>query len=356
MKKIILLIINLFFSYLIFSQNNNYNFLPVEIIPEQFRNSIYVFFQEDDYNITFVLSNNQINEDFGLSINKGIRFFDSGYEYISTTIERNGNKLLFNDYILEGKGFYEEIKKREEPISKGKISDERQKERNVFLQKKNKSYNQPYYGDLHGWDNLYFANDGIKLIKASSELKESSVCYSSDNLRNRFYVQTGDDPSYLSYDYITPPWVEGVSGYGIGEYLEIEFKNSSDEIQILNGFVDFDRQYLFKENSRVKTILIESQNPKFSKEYELLDFVKFTVIKLPQKTNSIRITIKDIYKGDKYDDTCLSAIVVTDCEKTSFKEKVKEIMDILDNSNYKDIINEFKKNNQSLLEIKKKIS
>ena len=131
MKKIILLIINLFFSYLIFSQNNNYNFLPVEIIPEQFRNSIYVFFQEDDYNITFVLSNNQINEDFGLSINKGIRFFDSGYEYISTTIERNGNKLLFNDYILEGKGFYEEIKKREEPISKGKISDERQKERNV---------------------------------------------------------------------------------------------------------------------------------------------------------------------------------------------------------------------------------
>lgn len=177
---------------------------------------------------------------------------------------------------------------------------------------------------------IYLYEDGIKNINSSSYLIEKvstgEIQYLEQFLLKRLFYTGGEGPFY---DTITPPWVEGVKGYGIGEWLDIEFKYKSDEIQILNGYVDFRRMYLYKQNSRVKTILIESQNPKFSQEYELEDFVKYNVIKLPKKTDHIRITIKDVYKGDKYDDTCISSILITDPSKTSFEEQQLRIKKIL---------------------------
>ena len=88
---------------------------------------------------------------------------------------------------------------------KGILSQEQKEERNIFLQKKEGTYLHPFESDLHGWGKLYFADDGIKTIRASSHLKESTVTYSPENLCRRFYVETGDDPGRLSFDYITPP-------------------------------------------------------------------------------------------------------------------------------------------------------
>lgn len=128
---------------------------------------------------------------------------------------------------------------------------------------------------------------------------------------------------------MTPPWVEGKDDYGIGEYLDIEFKWASDELQILNGFVDFTRMNLYEENSRVKTVLIESENPKFAKEYELEDIVRYSLIHLPQKTDKIRITIKDVYPGTKYKDTCLSSILVTNPNVPSYEEMSAKILNAM---------------------------
>ncbi|MBC6714030.1 hypothetical protein [Treponema sp. Marseille-Q3903] len=138
-----------------------------------------------------------------------------------------------------------------------------------------------------------------------------------------------DDYDKTLYDSITPPWVEGVKGYGIGEYLDMEFKWKSDEMQILNGFVDFTRMDLYEKNSRVKTVLIESENPKFAQEYELDDIVRYTVIKLPAKTDKIRMTIKDVYKGSKYDDTCISSILVTNPNLPSYEEMSARILNTI---------------------------
>ncbi|MBQ0004072.1 MAG: hypothetical protein KBT21_11120, partial [Treponema sp.] len=96
------------------------------------------------------------------------------------------------------------------------------------------------------------------------------------------------------------------------EYLICEFKFKTDEIQILNGYVNIKHPMLYLQNNRVKTILIESEEPKFSQEYTLEDVVKYNVLKLPARTDKIKITIKDVYKGTLYDDTCLSSIIADD--------------------------------------------
>ena len=171
---------------------------------------------------------------------------------------------------------------------------------------------------------------GIKNITASSVLSENTklgyVEYSPDNLLTKLFYRWADIAYYIEYDNITPVWAEGKEDYGIGEYLDIEFKWEADELQILNGFVDFSRMDLYEKNSRVKTVLIESESPKFKKEYELEDVVKYNLIKLPQKTNKIRITIKDVYPGSKYKDTCLSSILVTNPNRPSYEEMSAKIL------------------------------
>ena len=183
-------------------------------------------------------------------------------------------------------------------------------------------------------DTVFF-NTGISKIVSSSYLietrQEKDIVYSPEYFLSKIFYNIGDDYiNFWLYDSISPPWVEGVKGYGVGEYLDIDFKYASDEIQILNGFVDFSRKRLYRDNSRVKKILIESENPKFAKEYELEDAVKYTAVRLPEKTEKIKITIKDVYKGDKYDDTCISSIIVTDPNAPSFEDQKKQLLKLLD--------------------------
>ncbi|MBC6714033.1 hypothetical protein [Treponema sp. Marseille-Q3903] len=176
-------------------------------------------------------------------------------------------------------------------------------------------------------------DSGIKNIFASSCMSENTrkgrVTYSANNILEKIYYRPGQDYDFIQYDSITPPWVEGKDDYGIGEYLDIEFKWLSDELQILNGFVDFTRMDLYEKNSRVKTVLIESESPKFLEEYQLEDLVKYTVINLPQKTDKIRMTIKDVYPGTKYRDTCLSSILVTNPNVPNYEEMKENILNAL---------------------------
>lgn len=189
-------------------------------------------------------------------------------------------------------------------------------------------------GSGEGWGQVIFYDAGIKNIKASSYLSENTkkgfIEYLPQNLLERLYYMTGPDYDKVTYDTLTPPWVECKEDYGIGEYLDIEFKWPSDELQILNGFVDFTRMDLYEKNSRVKTVLIESENPKFSKEYEIEDLVRYTLITLPQKTDKIRITIKDVYPGTKYKDTCLSSILVTNPNVPSYEEMSSKILNAIE--------------------------
>lgn len=105
-------------------------------------------------------------------------------------------------------------------------------------------------------------------------------------------------------------WCEADSnGSGIGESITVEFDEpvSFDEIQIVNGFVSKD---YYLKNNRVKTLKITQVAKEHfqQKEYTLKDntqtwqSIKFD---LTQTAQTITLEIRDIYKGTKYDDTCL---------------------------------------------------
>ena len=99
---------------------------------------------------------------------------------------------------------------------------------------------------------------------------------------------------------------------GIGESITIEFVEpvSLDEIQIVNGFAYTD---YYTKNNRVKSILLTQTASKHfqQKEYVLADGVQNWQpihFDLPQTAQTLTIKITSVYKGAKYDDTCIGDI------------------------------------------------
>ena len=176
----------------------------------------------------------------------------------------------------------------------------------------------------------YFILDqGLKGIKASSSLIEKisggNVKYDVGNILNRIAILNLEDPNDFEYLNFKRCWAEGVPGSGVGEWLEMDFKWPSNEITILNGYIDFFRMNLYKDNGRLKRIKIESTSPVFSIEYEFEDVVKFHDIKLPATTTNVRITILEVYAGRKYSDTCVSMISIPAQRWRSYEVEKAEV-------------------------------
>lgn len=133
-------------------------------------------------------------------------------------------------------------------------------------------------------------------VKASSELKEGSKIYAGENIAN------------LN---ITEPWVENAKDNGINE--EISFLGNCTVLYILNGYVSFDKPYLYEANSRLKKIEVSFPDElnKTSIIVELNDTPNPQKIDLGFRCQSqIKIKILDVYEGKKYKDTCLSGIIM----------------------------------------------
>lgn len=146
----------------------------------------------------------------------------------------------------------------------------------------------------------------INDIKASSELRENRILYSANNMKR---------PGL--------PWVEGVKGYGIGETLTVKIWTYNDEnfpdlafrgFVISNGYVQFDKPDLFKKNSRVKSLEIISFNGT-KREFQIADTSLFQTLLLPDNmlptktgTYEYKVIIKDVYRGDLWEDTCVNII------------------------------------------------
>ena len=156
-------------------------------------------------------------------------------------------------------------------------------------------------------DSIDYIRTMIKSIKASSSLIEGNTEYKTFFLNK--YLVKGEGGEFFNSDAI--PWVEGVSGPGIGETLEISFSDPSSDIVILNGFVDPTRKHLYRNNNRVKTAIIRSNDSgeHFEFEHTFEDVVHFDEIQFPRPAEKIIFEIKDVYPGEKWDDTCISAVL-----------------------------------------------
>ncbi len=107
-------------------------------------------------------------------------------------------------------------------------------------------------------------------------------------------------------------WVEGVDGYGIGQWIRIEREKHIDisKIRIRNGY---QKSYeTLENNARLKSFRLDlSQDQYIYYNFDESDLsFKPTTIYLdrPINTNSIKLTIVDVFEGKKYQDTCISEL------------------------------------------------
>ncbi|MDR1107319.1 MAG: hypothetical protein LBL44_13265 [Treponema sp.] len=156
---------------------------------------------------------------------------------------------------------------------------------------------------------FWFWEDGIESISASSALRErrgkEEIVYDESQLRETFF---GMMDGFCYFNSFKRAWAEGVQGDGIGESLLVNFTSETDHVMILNGYVNLRNMDLYTANNRVKKARIVSEDPFFSIEHDFDDVVKFTQVDFPEKTRQIKFIIEDVYKGSKYQDTCITSV------------------------------------------------
>lgn len=131
-------------------------------------------------------------------------------------------------------------------------------------------------------------------FSADSYLTEGAVKYLPENLKNTA---------------LGTPWVEGNEGSGIGSKIYIKAKSDISKLIISNGF-NSTKKYIFGNNNRVQKIKItDLMKTKNSVIIELPDSVEPFEIILPFSSMQLKLEILSVYKGSKYDDTCINYIL-----------------------------------------------
>lgn len=132
-----------------------------------------------------------------------------------------------------------------------------------------------------------------KYEDCSSYLIERTKEYPINNL-NSFAVDT--------------PWIEGVKGDGIGEGFTIKNDKIYPYLLIMNGYISYKKPYLYKQNNRIKKIKVTGVKSVKTAILDVLDtpHPQTVDISFLNEPEDIRIEIADVYKGTKYDDTCLN--------------------------------------------------
>lgn len=183
-----------------------------------------------------------------------------------------------------------------------------------------------------------FHSHNVKSISASSSLKEKQygqdIVYAPINLFRAFEVGCRCHPYWWNNAHI--PWVEGAKGNGINETISIEFNNPVYGFSILNGYADVQNMKLFKENSRVKKLKVEDLTNKLEYTMAFEDKVYFNYLELSKPSKSIKLTILDVYKGTKYQDTCISAMVENRKEKSNEDWETKHFEEYKAQCSYSD--------------------
>ena len=164
----------------------------------------------------------------------------------------------------------------------------------------------PEENDISGYCSLACALSWQ--IKASSYLKPQG--------RNSYDVRKMDD------GLVNTAWIEGVKGCGVGEnitftFTEKNFKEAHLEKINFNGFLVINGyckdKKSWKENFRVKKIRIaHNDQPRY--EAVLHDSMNVQDTRFPETIwlhpgDTVKVTILEVYPGDKYQDTAISELV-----------------------------------------------
>jgi len=173
--------------------------------------------------------------------------------------------------------------------------------------------------------NYYKTKDILdnNITKRSIKSISTSSCLNSNYSSNNLIDQN-----------MSTAWVEGKNDSGIGETISIEFNEANIlGVLLINGYmknkkifeannrlkkvrIDYTYKFMYDLKSPVKenSIILNIPNRSFNK-YSSKIFAPFSNL-LTQYSDAylriynMKITILDVYPGDKYNDTCISEIIV----------------------------------------------
>ena len=142
-----------------------------------------------------------------------------------------------------------------------------------------------YYGSLDSYTRQYFSS-----AYASSEFLEENILFSA---------------AYAIDESVQRPWVEGVSGSGVGETLTLYFPQETS-VQVLDLMLGYARdQRLYYKNNRPSTLRFSFSDGS-SADCSFTDQVmnQRVLFTQPVTTSYVQITILGVYRGTD-DDTCI---------------------------------------------------
>lgn len=143
----------------------------------------------------------------------------------------------------------------------------------------------------------------IRSIQASSELTDSTKTYQAE------FVFDGNRETC---------WCEGADGTGAGEALVIKFTQPVylTEVAFLNGYLK--NETVYNNNGKIRRVELETEEGRFETEFadrkyqEIADDLysdRFTFDE-PVETQYLSVMILEAQKGAKYDDTCLTELIL----------------------------------------------
>lgn len=210
----------------------------------------------------------------------------------------------------------------EQLVNGTKEWDNLSKEEEQLLEKYEEFYENIW--DIVGGGDSWYNAGGPKKVAASSHLKSQGS--------NTYDPQNAHDLSYKN------AWVEGVPGYGIGEYLTYTFSAASPRITdiiVVNGYVKSESAY--RNNSRVKKLKVYLND----KPYAILNLedkiakqgFKVEPIGYDDRDNldllsnqsdfTLKFEILEVYKGAKYADVAITEIYFDGLDVLCFAKGTK---------------------------------
>lgn len=156
------------------------------------------------------------------------------------------------------------------------------------------------------------ANDNNTTPQSNVKLRKINVIDqdSTSILTDSFKKDYG--PHQVLDGYKSSVWAEGVDGPGYGESITLYFDSvyTVKQLKIVNGLINsYDGYY---KNNRVASVSIGFSDGSSQIATLKDDETGYQVINLSQSmdTSYITLTINDVYRGYKYNDTCIAEVVV----------------------------------------------
>ena len=163
-------------------------------------------------------------------------------------------------------------------------------------------------------EDLSEVNSTVDNEELNQEVKETKKIYiTNSECSSILHDSTNKDygsTRVLDGDFSTV-WSEGVSGYGKGEWIRLDFDSiyTIEKIKIVNGLVNKKNGYY--NNNRPKSLELIFSDGSRQTVYLEDDNIGYQVVNInPVDSNYIEFTIKSVYYGTKYNDTCIADIEI----------------------------------------------